>query len=51
MNSRAWLAGSGLSERDIRQERYRHAHALLVGRDGIALERFLSKPVTHWMAT
>ena len=29
--------------------RFRGAHTLLVGGDGIALEAFLSQPVTSWM--
>lgn len=33
------------------QSRFRSASTLLVGGDGIALEAFLSRPVTSWMPT
>ena len=29
---------------------FRRSRPLLVGRDGIRIEEFLSKPVSHWVA-
>ncbi len=40
----------GLSGIAAFQSRFRGARALLVGGDGIPLEKFLSKPVEHWWA-